>query len=50
VFTDQYGQTLPSSEIKPGAPVQVGAELKRGIYIMKVLQGREVMMHRMVKK
>ena len=50
VVTDQYGQMVTSYEIVNDIPMQVGSELKRGLYIMKVMQGKEIMMRRVVKK
>jgi hypothetical protein len=48
--TDQYGQLITRYEITANTPMQFGAELKRGLYIMKVIQGKEILMQRVVKK
>ena len=50
VVTDQYGQMVTSYEIGNNVPMQVGNELKRGLYILKVMQGGEITMKRVVKK
>src|SRR5690606_39193088 len=50
VVTDQYGQTVASYEIQNDVPVLVGSELDRGLYIVKIMQGREIVMTRLVKK
>ena len=50
LVTDQYGQLINTYEITRDTPMQVGGDLKRGLYIMKIMQGREIMMQRMVKK
>lgn len=50
MLTDQYGQLIATYQIQNGTPVLVGDDLKKGIYIMKVMQGREISMKRIVKK
>lgn len=50
VLTDQYGQEVTSYNITPDVQMQLGGELRRGIYIVKIIQGREIMMQRIVKK
>jgi uncharacterized repeat protein (TIGR03803 family) len=50
VLTDQYGQDITTYNITPNVQMQLGSELRRGIYIMKVIQGREIAMQRIVKK
>jgi uncharacterized repeat protein (TIGR03803 family) len=50
VVTDQYGQVINTYDISAEIPVRVGSELNRGIYIMKIIQGKEITMQRMVKK
>ena len=50
VVTDQYGQAVMTCELTNGTAVQVGSELQRGLYIMKIVQGKRTMMKRVVKK
>jgi ELWxxDGT repeat protein len=50
VVTDQYGQLITTYEVTSDSPMQIGSELQRGIYIMKVIQGGEISMKRVVKK
>jgi uncharacterized repeat protein (TIGR03803 family) len=50
MVTDPYGQPVTTYEIEPDTPIQIGGELKRGIYIMKIMQGKQVVLQRMVKK
>lgn len=50
VVTDQYGAAVRIYDILPGAPMQFGEDLKRGLYIVKLIQGKEVTMYRLVKK
>jgi hypothetical protein len=50
IVSDQYGQLISTYDIAEDTPVQFGSELKRGLYIMKVMQGEEIAMKRMVKK
>ena len=49
-LSDQYGQLIATQRISNGTPVLLGRDLKKGIYIMKVMQGRQISMHRIVKK
>ena len=49
-LTDQYGQEITTYNITRDVQMQLGSELRRGIYIMKIIQGREIMMQRIVKK
>jgi hypothetical protein len=48
--SDQYGQLISTYDIADDTPVQFGSELNRGLYIVKVMQGEEIAMKRMVKK
>jgi uncharacterized repeat protein (TIGR03803 family) len=50
VVSDQYGQSITRYEVTPGTPMEIGRELKRGIYIMKAVQGNVIIMQRLVKK
>lgn len=50
VVTDQYGQVITGYEITNGIPVQIGSELQRGLYIMKIIQGNRTTMKRLVKE
>jgi len=50
VLTDQYGQDITTYNITPNVQMQLGSELRRGIYIMKIVQGKEITMQRIVKK
>ena len=50
VVTDQYGVQVSSQEIANGVPVHIGSDLPRGLYIMKLIQNKNVVMKRMVKK
>ena len=50
IVSDQYGQLISTYDIAEDTPLQFGGELKRGLYIMKVMQGEEIAMKRMVKK
>jgi len=50
VFMDQYGQVIKTYEVTVGATMQVGSDLKKGFYIMKMIKGDAVSMYRLVKK
>lgn len=50
VLTDQNGQEITTYNITRDVQMQLGSGLKRGIYIMKIIQGREITMQRIVKK
>lgn len=50
LLTDLYGQTISEINSTSNASITMGDELKKGIYILKVVNGREVTSHRVVKK
>lgn len=50
VVTDQYGQRVGVFEINPNIPMQIGSELKRGLFIIEIIQGRVIEMKRIVKR
>jgi uncharacterized repeat protein (TIGR03803 family)/ELWxxDGT repeat protein len=50
VISDQYGNTIASYEMNNNTPTEVGADLKRGLYVMKFMQGKQIAMKRVVKK
>ena len=50
VLTDQYGQEITTYNIIPNVQMHLGSDLRRGIYIMKIIQGNEITMQRIVKK
>jgi hypothetical protein len=50
VITDQYGQHVKTYAITSDLPSELGSELKRGVYIMKIVQGKQITMQRLVKK
>lgn len=50
VVTDQYGQRVGVFEVNPDIPLLIGSELKRGLYILEVIQGTVIAMKRIVKR
>ena len=50
VVTDQYGQRVGVFEVIPDIPLQIGSELKQGLYILEVIQGTAIVMKRIVKR
>ena len=50
VLTDMSGAVLQDARAQTNTPVQWGDQLEGGIYILKVVRGEEVTIHRLVKK
>jgi hypothetical protein len=50
IVRDQYGQRLEVLEISPDTAIQFGSDLKRGLYIIEIIQGEMTAMQRVVKR
>ena len=50
IVRDQYGQRLEVLEVFPDTATQFGSDLKRGLYIIEIIQGKMTAMQRVVKK
>jgi uncharacterized repeat protein (TIGR03803 family) len=50
VISDMHGQILARKEGRTNAAVQLGDNLERGIYVLKVIKNGEVSQHRIVKR
>jgi ELWxxDGT repeat protein/uncharacterized repeat protein (TIGR03803 family) len=47
---DQYGEIVAAYDVTVGEMMHIGEELNKGIYILKVSDGKTTMMRRLVKK
>jgi uncharacterized repeat protein (TIGR03803 family) len=47
---DQYGEVVAAYDVTVGQMMQIGEELNKGIYILKISDGKTTMMRRLVKK
>ena len=47
---DQYGETVEAYDVTAGEMMQIGGALQKGVYILKVSDGKGTMMRRLVKK
>jgi uncharacterized repeat protein (TIGR03803 family) len=50
LITDLQGQVISEASSSSSTSVTMGDELKKGIYILKIIKGSEVQSHRIVKK
>jgi uncharacterized repeat protein (TIGR03803 family) len=50
IITDMQGQVLLKGQVKPNTPIIIGESLKSGMYLMKITQGKETTLHRILKK
>jgi uncharacterized repeat protein (TIGR03803 family) len=50
LVTDLHGQVISEFNTEPNATLSMGDDLRKGIYILKVIKGKEVTSHRIVKK
>ncbi len=50
ILTDLHGLVISEFESNSNTPVTLGDQLNKGIYILKVVKGKEVTSHRIVKK
>lgn len=50
IVTDLRGETLLTHDLNANQSIQIGDELRQGIYIMKIIRGKEITTRRIVKK
>lgn len=50
VITDQFGYTISRYNVDNDTPVRFGADLKSGLYIMKIVRGNDIATYRLIKK